>query len=270
MNESIAYLGLIEDEAILLDAAALELAALDHPGVDLKPHVALLNAMVTQLASHGAGAETARQRATMLAAVVAGEHGFRGDSEHYDDPANADLIAVMNRRRGLPVALAILFVALARRVGWEAEALNTPGHVLVRVGSGADAVIVDPFNGGETVDGRTLAALLARVLGRSAPLSPEHLAPMPNRAVLVRLLLNQASRAAQAGDAERALALYQRMTLIAPASSGLWWERVRLEQLLGRSAEARASLSAMLEITRDPDMRTHICAALDALARPPD
>ena len=54
MNETIAYLGLIEDEAILLDAAAIELAALDHPGVELKPYVALLNRMVTQLGSqHG-------------------------------------------------------------------------------------------------------------------------------------------------------------------------------------------------------------------------
>lgn len=267
MNETIAYLGLIEDEAILLDAAAIELAALDHPGVDLKPYVALLNRMVTQLSNHIADAESPRERSRALAAVIVGQYGFRGDSEHYDDPVNADLIAVLGRRRGLPVALAILFVALARRVGWDAEALNMPGHVLVRVGCGADAAIVDPFNGGEMVDGRKLAALLARVLGRGIALKPEHLAPMTNRTILVRLLLNQSTRAAQAGDVERALALYQRMTLIAPAGHGLWWERVRLEQALGRSADARASLSAMLEITRDPDQRTHISAALESLPR---
>jgi len=267
MNETIAYLGLIEDEAILLDAAAIELAALDHPGVELKPYVALLNRMVTQLGSQHGDCDVPRERAEALSAVIVGHYGFRGDSQHYDDPANADLIAVMSRRRGLPVALAILYVALARRVGWEAQAINMPGHVLVRVGIGTDAVILDPFNGGEEVDGRRLAALLARVLGRGATLLPQHLAPMSNRTVLVRLLLNQATRAAQAGDTERALALYQRMTLIAPAGSGLWWERVRLEQALGRSSDARASLSAMLEITRDPDQRTHISAALDALPR---
>lgn len=267
MNETISYLGLIEDEAILLDKAAIELAALDHPGVELTPYVALLNRMVQQLSRHRADAKTSRGRAAALARIVAREYGFRGDSAHYDDPANADLIAVMSRRRGLPVALAILYVALARRVGWDAEALNMPGHVLARVGFGADAVIMDPFNGGEVVDRRKLAALLARVLGRGIPPATEDLAPMSNRMVLVRLLLNQATRAAQAGDAERALALYQRMTLIAPAGSGLWWERVRLEQALGRSADARASLSAMFEITRDPDQRTHISEALDALPR---
>ena len=90
MNETIAYLGLIEDEAILLDAAAIELAALDHPGVELKPYVALLNRMVTQLGSQHGDCDVPRERAEALSAVIVGHYGFRGDSQHYDDPANAD------------------------------------------------------------------------------------------------------------------------------------------------------------------------------------
>ncbi len=65
----------------------------------------------------------------------------------------------------------------------------------------------------------------------------------------------------------RALTLHERMTLIAPGFTGLWWERARLEQLTGQLAAARASLGAMLETTRDASVRGRIHAALTALAR---
>lgn len=260
MTDRIAYLGLLDEEAIILDAAALDIAALDHPDVDLDPYASFLANIAEQLLAIGAAAATARSRADALSAVIGGDLGFAGDRTDYGDPANADLIRVIDRRRGLPVSLSILYVAAARRAGWEADALTTPGHVLVRVGGAEDAVLVDPFNGGSMVGARALSALTG-----TAP-APEHLAPMPNRMVLVRLLMNQATRAEAGGDPQRALLLYRRMTVIAPGHGRGWWERARLELVEGRLAEARASLGAMLEITRDPALRSQVSAALDALA----
>ena len=89
---------------------------------------------------------------------------------------------------------------------------------------------------------------------------------MANRAVLVRLLMNQAVRAETSGDAARALTIYRRMTIISPALPHGWWERARLEFAAGDRSSARRSLSAMLEITRDADLRAHISASLDSLA----
>ena len=89
---------------------------------------------------------------------------------------------------------------------------------------------------------------------------------MANRAVLVRLLMNQAVRAETGGDAARALTIYERMTVISPALPHGWWERARLELAADDRPAARRSLSAMLEISRDPDLRGQISAALDSLA----
>jgi regulator of sirC expression with transglutaminase-like and TPR domain len=266
MIHSITHLGLLDDETIELDTAALELAALDHPGVDLAPYRERLDQLSREIAASGIDARTAPAQAELLSRILFEEHGFRGDTTDYDDPANADLIAVLDRRRGIPVSLSILYVAAARRTGWSAHALNTPGHVLVRIGPETASALVDPFNGGRLVDADGLSALLSGVFGTQVTPSAEHLQPMSNRAVLVRLLTNQASRALQAGDAERALVLHARMTVVAPAFGHLWWERARLELNLGDKAAARGSLSAMLEMTRDPVLRTHISAALDALA----
>lgn len=269
VETAITHLGLLEDEAIVLDAAALEIAALDHPGRSTAGYVELLAAMAARVAVLGAGAATSRQRAEVLARVLAGEFGFAGDSESYDIPDNADLMRVIDRRRGLPVSLAILYVAAARRIGWEADVLNTPGHVIVRLGSETDPVLVDPFHRGRVLDRSALAELLGGVLGPGVQPTADHLAPMSNRAVLVRLLLNQASRAEAAGDPARGRALFGRMTAIAPDRAHPWWERARLEVATGDPAAARVSLSALLEITRDQGLRGRVHAALDALSQLP-
>ncbi|WP_294391661.1 transglutaminase-like domain-containing protein [uncultured Sphingomonas sp.] len=266
MDEDIAYLGLLEDEAIMLDTAALEIAALDHPGVALDQYADLLTRLTEQLVRQGGQAGAASEQADVLADVVGGEFGFTGDRSTYDDPDNADLIRVIDRRRGLPVSLAILYVAAARRLSWSADVLNTPGHVLVRINGPAEFVLIDPFERGRPVDAGDLAALLGRIVGPGTVPTAEHVAAMPSRAVLVRLLMNQATRAEFGGNTNRALTLYRRMTLIAPSFSHPWWEKARLELQRDDPAAARASLSAMLEVTRDPGMRGHIFGALDAIS----
>ena len=51
-----------------------------------------------------------------LTGLLVGRHGFRGDNETYDDPRNANLMHVIDRRRGLPVALGIL--GISGRQAW--------------------------------------------------------------------------------------------------------------------------------------------------------
>lgn len=263
MHQSIMALGLMEDSDIVLDEAALALAALDREDADLGPGRQLLALMTGQLAD-GGDADAPRAQAAALARIIADDHGFRGDTETYDDPANADLIAVLERRRGLPVALSIIYVALARRLGWVATALNTPGHVLVRIGAGRDAVVIDPFSGGVPIARDALLQLLARGGGL---IRPDHLPALSNQATLARLLLNQATRARQAGDLERALELYRRLTTVAPLVTALWQEQAALEQQAGLLANARRSLQAALETTRDPNLRTTLQTQLQQLAR---
>ena len=264
MNDNLIRLGLLDEDDIILDEAALSLALLDHPDADPTPYRALIEAVSQRLETVGRGAGTAEERADVLSEVLGEEFGFVGDRETYDDPANADLIRVIDRRRGLPVSLSILYVGVARRIGWAADALDVPGHVLVMIGAEAAPVIVDPFRGGMRVDREALAALvLASNNGPAEAVS--HIATMPNRAILVRLLLNQATRAEQAGHGRRALELYTRMTLMAPSYGHAWWERARLELVDGDVTAARGSLSAMLEITRDPELRRRVTDTLVSL-----
>jgi len=257
MSEALDALGLVEDEEIALDEAALALAALDRPDVDLAPYRRAINTMATRVSGLGAGAEIDYDRASLLSEVINGEFGYTGDRDTYDDPDNANLIRVIDRRRGLPISLSILYVVAARRAGWTADLLNTPGHVVIRVGS----LVVDPFGDGAVVGAEADHSVAPRVRRRINAMEA-----MTNRATLVRLLMNQATRAEAGGDVARTLELFRRMTVFAPFDTSVWWQRARLELAGADIAAARASLSAMLEMTREPTMRARIVSALGDLA----
>jgi regulator of sirC expression with transglutaminase-like and TPR domain len=66
----------------------------------------------------GRSAVLSRECGTVLSRVLHGEFGFIGDSETYDAPVSADFSRVLDRKRGLPIVLSILYVAMARRAGW--------------------------------------------------------------------------------------------------------------------------------------------------------
>lgn len=265
-DDDLTRLGLIDDAEIVLDEAALALAQLDHPTVDPAPYRLLLRDIAARLLLVAADAQAPGDQAAALAEVLAHEFGFRGDDQSYDDPDNADLIRVIDRRLGLPVSLSILYVAAARRMGWQAQVLDVPGHVLVLVGMDEAPVIVDPFAAGALVGAAQLAALLQARSPESEPVT--QVAAMPNRAVLIRLLQNQASRAEQAGWGRRALILYTRMTAMAPEYAHAWWQRARLELVDGDVASARGSLGTILEITRDTALRARVAEMLGMLTAP--
>jgi regulator of sirC expression with transglutaminase-like and TPR domain len=259
----LAKIGLMDDADIDLVEAGIALSVADAPRADVMRLRRLVQNWAITL-QRDLAPPTGTARALRLAELIAGDSGLTGDTQDYENPLNADLVAVAVRGRGLPIALSILYVALARRVGWRADALAVPGHVLVEVHGGGDAALVDPFDHGTTVTPRR-AADIARAAG-GAPIGGRF-PVLGNRQMLVRLVSNQASRARLAGEPARALALYERMTLIAPRMSVLWWERARLEQQLGHMAAARASLTAMLETTHDPALGQRIRATLATLAR---
>ena len=257
IEADIAELGLLEDDEILLDEAALLLGLADHPDADIDDARAEIDAMTARIEALGGLGGPSRLQAERLAHTIAHRCGLRGDREDYDNPANADFLAMFERRRGLPVTLSILYVALARRLGGAADIVGLPGHVVVRIGDGGDTVVIDPFSDGGIIN--RPASELRDPVREGVQLS--------NRAALVRLLTNQAARAHNAGDLDRALVLARRMTMIAPDFSSVWWERAQLEQRLGDDAAARESLVAMRETTRDANLQTRIDATLAGLAR---
>lgn len=257
--ESLAAQGRLDDADMDLAECALLLAGLDHPEGDLAP----FQAHLAELA--GAVGETARStasRAWALSDTLAGQYGYRGDTLTYDDPQNADLVRVIERRKGLPVALAILYIHAARAQGWPATGINFPGHFLIRVEGSGGRAILDPFNGGIERDVAELRGLLKQMTGIEAELQPGHYAPIGNRQTLIRLLNNIKLRAAAAGEHSRVADILDRMLLVAPGEPSLLHEAGQCHARVGNMRKAIEALEAAMVRSTDTSLRRETEALL--------
>ena len=250
--------GALPDEQIELAPTALMLAGLANPAHDLPRAFAQLERLARDVAVGATGADGAQARADLLAEVLVGLHGYRGDRETYDDLANADLVRVIERKRGLPVALAILWLHAGRAQGWAMEGLNFPGHFVVRIAGADGQVIVDPFAGGKVLSTADLRKLLKRVGGEDAELSPKHTLAVGNRGILLRLQNNIKQRLLQASDADGARAVLARMLLVAPSDISLWHEAGMIDAERGNLRAAAAALAQAAKLAPDTATRHRI------------
>ncbi len=206
-------------------------------------------------------------RAEALAAVLCGMHGYRGDRETYDDLRNANLLAVIERRRGLPIALGILWLHLARTMGWPAEGIAFPGHFLLRLSDGPARLMIDPFDGGRPVGAGELRALLKLVEGESAELRPHHYAAASKRDMLLRLQNNIKLRQIRAGRLEDARRTVERMLLFAPDRAALWHALGVLNAGTGRPAAALDALDRVAGLDRAGDWERRVARLRQRLRR---
>jgi regulator of sirC expression with transglutaminase-like and TPR domain len=236
--------------------AALACAALDRSGLDLAPYRAHLDAL-----ARGARALDGAAPPDLLAGLLAGEHGYRGDSETYDDLANADLARVIDRRRGLPVALSILWMHAARARGWRCVGLNMPAHFLLRLEAEDGAWTIDAFDGGRALDGAELSARR-----RAAGLRAAGIGELDDRAVLLRLQNNIRIRLQQGGEPGRALGVMRRMLAVAPSVPALWEDAAALHEAEGSLRGALECLDAAMALAGSAPARQRIATMRARLA----
>jgi regulator of sirC expression with transglutaminase-like and TPR domain len=246
--------------ALPIGEAALALASFERPRVGLLRYRQHLATIARDVGRHVGARGDLAARARALNEVILLKYGYSGDELTYDDLQNANLMRVVDRRKGLPVALGILYLHAARAQGWDSVGLGFPGHFLIRLTEGAERLILDPFHGGKVCDAASLRELLKAMAGQEVELAPEHYAPVTDRDVLLRLQNNLKSRLLQAGMHQRALGVIETMLLLAPDLAELWQESGLLNAQLGNM---RAGASALEQfIIRAPEGQARHQAAV--------
>ena len=185
-----------------------------------------------------------------VAEVLSGDMRFTGDLISYDAPENADILSVCERRRGLPVALGLIYLHVGRACGLDVAGVDFPGHFLLRIETPEGPLALDPFSGGRVV----LPSELSRRALRTG-LTPDVasrlellMAPVSDRAVLIRLQNNIFARAQAAKDYARAERSALRRVLLDPTDHRPWIDVAAAREGQGALAGALLALSKAQEL----------------------
>jgi regulator of sirC expression with transglutaminase-like and TPR domain len=181
-----------------LAPAALAIARVEYPSLDAAPYLATLDRMGEEAASRIGAVPHVAQEESLRAfnEYLYDEQGFAGNRERYDDPRNSFLNEVLDRRTGIPISLAVIYLEVARRAGLRVDGVNFPGHFLLRADhsntaeSGSEALIIDPFHGGAQLSSYDCRQLLREHVGEEAAFDTRLLLPASRRDIVVRMLVN--------------------------------------------------------------------------------
>jgi regulator of sirC expression with transglutaminase-like and TPR domain len=181
-----------------LARAALAIARVEYPSLDSQPYLETLDRMGEEAhARIGATSEFPQEDSVRaFNEYLYDEQGFAGNRERYDDPRNSFLNEVLDRRTGIPISLAVIYLEVARRAGLRVDGVNFPGHFLLRAGqgltaeSGSEVVIIDPFHGGAQLSSYDCRQLLRQHVGDDAAFDTTLLLPASRHDIVVRMLVN--------------------------------------------------------------------------------
>lgn len=243
------FRALLERPDWTLVEACLDVADDAYPALAHEPYVATLETMAATVRGRLAADAFAEQRIAALNHHFFSELGFHGTSGAWDDPRSSYLNDVIERRSGIPIALSILYMDVGRRIGLPVEGISFPGHFLVGVRVRRGQLVLDPFAGGVTVGEAELRARLGRAIGASRAAN-ESIAPWlaaaAPRDVIARVLRNLKAIHVRAGDAERALAVMDRLVVTLPSAAEERRDRGLFYRQLDCFRPALADLQAYL------------------------
>lgn len=270
ISERFSTLAASPDSLDGLAEGALILAAEAKPEVDVEGGVAAVAELADRARPLVENADSAVRRIEALNHSLFELERFRGNQEQYDDPRNSFLDDVLERRLGLPITLSILYVEVARLLGFEAYGVGFPGHFLAKIVGIPEApdgeVIVDPFFG-RILHKEDCAERLRAAAGDEVPLDSRWLAPATAQEIYVRILNNLKLNYLRRGDALGALGCFDRIVVLAPLAATEYRDRGLLLEQLDCILPALEDLGRFLELAPHDESAPAIRARRNALAQ---
>jgi regulator of sirC expression with transglutaminase-like and TPR domain len=206
------------EESIDLGRAALTIALADYPDLDIANYLRRIDELAVEVSQRcGADADVFRSIAA-LNYVLFKEQGFHGNRDDYYDPKNSFLNDVIDRKRGLPITLSILYIEVGQRIGLAIEGVGFPGHFLVKTKSQGEEIVIDPFNAGDVKSNEELQAMLDQIYGGKVRLDREFLAALPKKQILKRMLGNLKAIYGRADELVKMLAVLDRLIILDPGA----------------------------------------------------
>ncbi len=229
-------------EDVDLAVAALEIARDNQPGLDFGPTLEWIEDRSRELVMPLAMASNERDLLNALVHGLAEVHGLYGDDAHYDSPDSSYLNRVVETKRGLPIALSIVYVAVAARAGVELTGVCSPMHFLVRYESIEGPLFLDPYNHGRILEKDECVHWLSGWTGVTTPVVERALEPADTRTIVTRLLNNLKGRFVRDENWQAAWNVQHRLTVLNPS---VYRERLDLARIAVRARKPGAAVELL-------------------------
>jgi regulator of sirC expression with transglutaminase-like and TPR domain len=221
------------EEDIDLGKAALLIASEEYPGLDLLRYLARLEAMAAAVRPQIAAAEDAQQKIEALNAYLFQEQRLRGNTQEYYDPRNSFLNEVLDRKLGIPITIAVVYIEVGRRAGMPLQGVGMPGHFIVKYDGSEAEIFIDPFHGGRILSRAGCEELIQQIYGEPVPFQETFLATVTPKQLLSRMLQNLKTIYLQGKRYLKALSVVERLLLLQPDAEQELKDRVALRNLVG-------------------------------------
>ena len=186
-----------------LTQMALLIGLSEYPNLDIELERQSLDSLASGASHRLDDEDDSLARANMLSEYLFDEVGFSANQEDYYDPRNSYLNEVLERRLGIPITLSLLYMEVGKRLDMDLEGVGMPGHFLVRVKSGSEDILVDPFHRGILLSEQECARRLQEIVGNTVAWDKRYVAGVSGRELITRILRNLGAIYTAANDYER-------------------------------------------------------------------
>jgi regulator of sirC expression with transglutaminase-like and TPR domain len=242
----------VEDERIPLDRAALTIARTEYPELDFEPYLRRLGELANRVKARLPNVAGPAETIAGLNHVLFTEEGFRGNRENYYDPRNSFLNDVLQLKLGIPITLALVYMEVARRVGFPLFGVGMPGHFLLKhYDVEGRETLIDAFNNGAVVTERECQHRLDEIYSGQLPLQPEFLLSVSRRQMLTRILNNLKNVYMAGRNFRKALEVVDLICAVYPRSPEDVKQRAMLRYSAGQMRGAVEDLEEYLRMSPD-------------------
>jgi regulator of sirC expression with transglutaminase-like and TPR domain len=240
----------VEDERIPLDRAALTIARTEYPELNFDLYLRRLEELARRVKARLPRVADPGETIAALNQVLFGEEGFRGNRENYYDPRNSFLNDVLERKLGIPITLALVYMEVARRIGFPLFGVGMPGHFLLKhYDVEGRETLIDAFNNGAVVSARECQHRLDEIYSGQLPLQPEFLLSVSRRQMLTRILNNLKNVYMGARNFRKALEVVDLICAVYPRSPEDVKQRALLRYSVGQMRGAIEDLEEYLKMS---------------------
>ena len=278
-----AFVALVagDDAAIDLAQAALLIARIEYPDLDMQPYLAQLDALARRVRAVLALPPPDLQPLLppeldslrvlhAMNQILFTEERFQGNQDDYENADNSYFNRVLEQHTGLPITLALLYIEVGKRVGIPIYGVGLPFHFMAGCSLPQGVICIDAFHSGKMLNQQECKEYIRQLARHRIKFSLQWFKPVSHKHFLVRLLNNLKRVYLEKEHYERVLAVCDFILALAPLAASELRDRGIIHLQLKHYARALHDLIAYVDLAPGAEdrqeMQVHIKAIRQMIA----